>query len=177
MRRSKLLLLALATAATGMLLAAAPTAATERPELDPALEVPDGHRQVLSTSAHGVQIYDCVEGAWKPREPAATLSHDDHPVALHYAGPTWQSVTDGSKVVAKVTAKVPAEQPDRDVASLLLEATSRPSGGELGDVRYVQRLDTGGGVAPSGGCDPARRPSASVPYTATYTFWVPDSTS
>jgi hypothetical protein len=38
----------------------------------------------------------------------------------------------------------------------------------------VQRLDTRGGVAPTGACHAGA--SAAVPYTATYNFWAPTNT-
>jgi hypothetical protein len=92
-------------------------------------------------------------------------------VALHYAGPTWQSVKDGSKVVATgERVMVRAPHPERDIPWLRLETTGTGPG-LFGQVDYVQRLDTWGGLAPTGACQAGA--SAAVPYTATYNFWVP----
>jgi Protein of unknown function (DUF3455) len=42
--------------------------------------------------------------------------------------------------------------------------------GLLADVTFIQRLDTTGGLPPTGAC--VEGTTASVPYTTTYTFWV-----
>lgn len=174
--RRIILAIALALAAAGGLLAWTPPSSAEEGtgSTSPALQPPDGHRLALTTHGTGVQIYDCVDGAWKFREPAAVILKDSQPVAVHNAGPTWQSAKDGSKVTAKVKANEPSRHPDRDVPLLLLESTGNRGPGVLEHVRFIQRLDTHGGVAPSGSCDAGRQPSTSVKYTATYTFWVPE---
>jgi hypothetical protein len=170
--RVRLPLLALALGTAGLLAAATPTSATPTDPPDE-VQVPPGNTLAMSTLGEGVQIYDCVDGAWKFREPAAKIKADDHDVvALHFAGPTWQSVDDGSKVVAEVEAKVDAADPAADVPLLLLRATETAVPGELDGVTWIQRLDTMGGVAPEGSCDPEAEPSVGVPYTATYNFWV-----
>ena len=96
----RLVLLALALAATSLTITAVPSLAAKPEHSPPELQVPDGHRLVLSALGRGVQIYDCPAGAWALREPAAAILRGKRTVALHYAGPTWQSVKDGSKVVA-----------------------------------------------------------------------------
>ena len=137
------------------------------------LRVPDGYKRVLSTEGRGVQIYDCVNGAWKFREPKAEIL--DQPsgkqVAIHYVGPTWESTKDGSAVVGAVKARVDAPVPQADIPWLLLQATSTSGPGLFGEVQYIQRLDTEGGVAPAGPCTTGQ--TVSVPYQATYEFWAP----
>ena len=92
-------------------------------------------------------------------------------MAIHYAGPTWQSVKDGSKVVATGERRmVLAPHPERDIPWLRLETTGTGSG-LFGEVRYVQRLETRGGLAPTGACQVGA--SLGVPYQATYNFWAP----
>ena len=157
-------------AATG---AALPPAAGPSVAVPPALQPPEGQRLVLTTVGAGVQVYDCVSGAWTFREPAANILRGILPVALHYAGPTWQSLVDGSKVTAAVQARLNAPRPDRDIPWLLLRATGNVGAGVFAEVDFVQRLRTAGGVAPTGACDPAVRASTAVPYTAVYNFWAP----
>src|SRR5262245_3585888 len=137
------------------------------------LRVPDGYTRVLESVGRGVQIYDCVDGAWKFREPTAAIvdQQSDKVTAIHYVGPTWQSIRDGSKVVGAVKTRRDAPNPQRDIPWLLLEATSNAGPGLFADVQYVQRLDTEGGVAPAGACTAGQ--SLSVPYKATYDFWAP----
>jgi hypothetical protein len=167
MRRLFLLALTLATAS---LMIAVPSLAAKRDQLPPELQVPEGHRLVLRALGKGVQIYDCVNGAWSFREPAAAILRGDRTIALHYAGPTWQSVKDGSKVVGTVAARVEATHPERDIPLLLLTARSTGPGLFTG-VDFIQRLETKGGVAPTSSCQAGA--SIGVPYTATHNFWAP----
>ena len=136
------------------------------------LRVPDGYRRVLTTEGRGVQIYDCVDGAWKFRAPKADIHLDkqnDKLVATHYVGPTWESLKDGSKVVGARKAGRDAPNPQQDIPWLLLEAKSNAGSGVFADVDYIQRLDTDGGVAPPGPCTTGE--TARVPYRSTYDFW------
>ena len=41
----------------------------------------------------------------------------------------------------------------------------------LAQVDFVQRLETRGGVAPGGTCDPAADATVAVPYRARYVFY------
>ncbi len=146
---------------------------TEQSDVPPELRVPDGYKRVLESVGRGVQIYDCVGGAWNFREPTAALfdQRTDKVVAIHYVGPTWQSIRDSSKVVGAVKARRDAPHPQRDIPWLLLQATSTAGPGLFADVQYIQRLDTRGGVAPAGPCTTGQ--TVSVPYEATYAFWAP----
>jgi hypothetical protein len=167
----RLVLLALALAATSLAITAVPSLAAKQERIPPELQVPDGHRLVLSALGRGVQIYDCPAGVWVFREPAAAILRGDRTVALHYAGPTWQSVKDGSKVVATgPRVAVPAPHPERDIPWLRLETTGTGPG-LFGEVDFVQRLETRGGMAPTGACQAGA--SLGVPYQATYNFWAP----
>jgi hypothetical protein len=153
-----------------------PALADDQPDhsnVPPELRVPDGHKRVLRSVGHGVQIYDCANGAWTFREPAAAIfdKRTEQVVAIHYAGPTWQSIRDGSKVVGAVKVRRDAPNPQRNIPWLLLQATSNAGPGLFGEVEYIQRLDTMGGVAPAGPCTTGK--TASVPYLATYDFWAP----
>ena len=149
------------------------TDATGQSKAPVELRVPDGYNRVLDSVGRGVQIYDCVDSAWKFREPSAAIVDrlSDKVVAIHYVGPTWQSIRDGSKVVGAVKARRDAPNPQRDIPWLLLQATSNAGPGLFAHVQYIQRLDTEGGVAPAGACTAGQ--STSVPYTATYAFWAP----
>jgi Protein of unknown function (DUF3455) len=164
-------LVLLALAATSLAITAVPSLAARKEPIPSQLQVPEGHRLVLSALGRGVQIYDCPAGAWVFREPAAVILRGNRTVAVHYAGPTWQSVKDGSKVVATgARVQAPAPHPQRDIPWLRLETTGTGPG-LFAEVVYVQRLETRGGVAPTGACQAGA--SVAVPYTATYNFWVP----
>ena len=151
------------------------TGQTDQSNVPPELRVPDGYKRVLGSVGRGVQIYDCVDGAWKFREPTAAIfdKRTDKVVAIHYVGPTWQSIRDGSEVVGAVKARRDAPNPRRDIPWLLLQATSTSGPGVFAEVEYIQRLETEGGVAPAGPCTTGQ--TASVPYEATYESWAPAS--
>lgn len=138
-----------------------------------AVQVPAGQKLAGRYQATGVQTYTCADNAWKSLEPAATLvDKDDKPIALHFRGPVWVSTVDGSAVEA-----TPVDGAKNDVKGavpeLLLKARAVRGDGLFGKVSYVQRLATGGGVAPSGGCTAGAQ--VSVPYQALYAFFVPAS--
>ena len=55
---------------------------------------------------------------------------------------------------------------------LLMRAKSNEGAGALAGVKYIQRVDTVGGVAPSSGCDAAHAGAeARVEYSANYDFY------
>jgi Protein of unknown function (DUF3455) len=142
--------------------------------IDPRIAVPAGNKLALVLKVgRGVQTYQCTNNAWTFLEPAATLVNRYRtPVVLHSRGPVWISAVDGSAVNA---AAVPGASVPRDgaVPELLLKATANRGGGIFGKVSYIQRIRTGGGLAPTGSCTNGAQ--TGVPYTATYTFYVPAS--
>jgi hypothetical protein len=145
-----------------------------------ALRVPPDQRLLLEAHAIGVQIYTCEPAHdtparfdWMLKAPDAQLS-DRHGTLIirHYAGPTWEAM-DGSKVVGEVVARDNGPDP-LAIPWLLLRAKSAGSEGLLSRVQSVQRLDTVGGKAPSGGCGASLAGSeVRIHYTANYRFYVP----
>lgn len=129
--------------------------------------------------AKGVQIYVLAQNpdggvAWKLKAPDATFSGDGIE-GRHYAGPTWECTTDGSKVVGRKFAE--HASPDANaVAWLLLESKSHEGNGILSQVTFIQRVNTKGGKAPpTTGAkvgDEVR-----VPYSADYVFYGPRATT
>jgi hypothetical protein len=122
---------------------------------------------MLKAQGKGVQIYACVEGNWTLIGPDARLLNERGDViGRHYAGPTWQ-LTDGSLVMGKTIANAASSNAE-SVPWLLLEAFSGT--GEFKAVKFIQRRDTQGGVAPSTPCKGTAE--LWVPYTANYLFYV-----
>jgi Protein of unknown function (DUF3455) len=158
--------------------AAAPAGAgLKPPEVPPAIQVPADHRVVLDVVGRGVQIYDCpaAGAAWTFREPAAVLyGRGNRPVGIHFRGPTFEAF-DGSSVLGTLDASTPAPDPTRAIPWLRLRAVSTQGDGVLARVDYVQRIETRGGVAPAGPCDPAADRTVAVPYRARYVFFTPVS--
>ena len=134
------------------------------------LAVPAGQRLVATLKVdRGSQVYTCTNAAWTLKEPAAILTSGTQEV-LHTAGPQWISPDDGSAVTgaASATVAVPGAVPE-----LLLKATAHRGNGLFGEVSYIQRLDTHGGVAPAGACTDGTQQA--VGYSAQYRFYTPTS--
>jgi hypothetical protein len=134
-----------------------------------AIKVPDGNKRIAVMPARGVQTYRCTAGAWVFLQPDAILRHRGHATVLHTAGPVWTSVVDGSSVTAAAVANSPVPGA---IPQLLLQSTGNRGPGLLSGVTYIQRLNTTGGLAPTGSCTDGT--TASVRYTADYAFWVAD---
>jgi hypothetical protein len=138
----------------------------------PAELAPPQQRPLLGKyAAKGVQIYVCsVEGAankWEFKAPEAELTDArGRPFARHYAGPTWEAA-DGSKIVGKILVNEPA--PKAGAIPWLLLSTESSGSGVLAGVRFAERVNTSGGVGPTGAC-PAAGTERRVNYTADYIF-------
>lgn len=141
----------------------------------------DGSVQIASLHGVGFQVYtskaradDPTKFQWVFKEPIANLYNDGGQLMVtHFAGPTWQSKS-GSQVVGTVFAKVTPDP--ASIPWVLLSGSSHSGEGMLSEVTWIQRLDTVGGNAPS--TDPtASGIEFKSPYTATYAFWAPPSTT
>src|SRR6266536_2076247 len=109
-----------------------------------AIRVPDGNTRIAVMPGRGVQTYQCVNGAFTFVQPDAILEHHGRPEVLHTRGPIWTDVKDGSSVSGAVQATSPVAGA---VPQLLLTATVIRGPGFLGEVTFIQRLNTTGGVA------------------------------
>jgi len=139
----------------------------------PAIEVPPGQRLVGDFLGRGVQVYRCTAGAWVFVEPAANLvgwvtRPGNYATTVHFRGPSWESTDDGSLVEARVVAASPVAG---SIPELLLQSTVTRGDGVFGNVSYVQRLATRGGVAPAGACREGQ--TTGVRYQAQYRFFTP----
>ncbi len=151
---------------------AVPPAAADAPA---AVALPADEETALKLSARGTQNYQCRakrdapgEYEWVLVAPEADLFDSfGKKVGKHYAGPTWESTEDGSKVTATVKARVDSPEPGA-IPWLLLTATQTTGDGVLAGVKSVQRTDTHGGKAPPVGCTADE--TLKVPYAATYWF-------
>jgi hypothetical protein len=180
MRRRPFLLGLLALLSSTLVAGAAMPAGaggSKPPKVPEAIRVPAGHKVVLDVTGKGVQIYDCkpsaadpAVNAWTLREPAAVLyGHRGRPVGIHFRGPTFESF-DGSSVVGQVPPVASVTPDDAAIPWLLLAAAATQGDGVLAGVEFIQRLETRGGVAPAGACDPAEDATVAVPYRARYVF-------
>lgn len=136
------------------------------------LQVSDSLELVSHLFATGVQIYRWNDTAWVQVSPSATLFSDaaeQHAVAIHYSGPTWEGLA-GSKVVGAVLDKC---TPDANaIPWLVLSGVSDGEAGPFQGVTRIQRVNTTGGKAPvNAGANVGQ--VVSVPYTTEYYFYAP----
>jgi hypothetical protein len=123
----------------------------------------------------GSQIYACTQQAdgsfvFTQHDVDAHLTGGIHHTFVQpVAGPPQWHAPDGTAVSGKVVTK--STNGDGNIAELNLDATQigKPIG-LLGHVVEVLRLNTVGGVAPAGACDPQATPTVNVPYQADYVF-------
>jgi len=133
-------------------------------------------KNVQASVTQGVQIYACTRQsdgtfAFSQDNVRATL---DNGISHFFAkpgpaGPPEWLARDRSAVVGRVLSRTP--NGDGNIAELDLAAAQagRPFG-LLAGVDEILRLNTVGGVAPAGICDPATQPRAEVTYHADYLF-------
>jgi len=163
------------------------------PPVPHTIRVPRGYTPFLAGHAVGTQGYVCVAAGaaygWTPWGPQATLfDENNEQIITHFLsptpysllpGPTWQHSRDSSAVWGQVIAS--SSDPNFVAAGaipwLLLEAAVVGDGPTFGDTlfvtRFIQRVNTVEGKAPSTGCatpaDIGKR--ALVPYEADYVFY------
>ncbi len=121
-----------------------------------ALRVPDGYAKVLFLHAKGEQIYQCVKKQtdyeWQLQAPKALLFDASGQLAgSHFVGYEWK-YKDGSHSKGQLLKKVDVN-PDSAIAWLLLETTESQGKGILSDARYIQRVNTQGGLPPKLSCN------------------------
>jgi hypothetical protein len=124
---------------------------------------------------HGSQIYACAvqpDGSFGFTQfdvDAHLTGHIHHTFVQQFAGPPQWQAPDGSAVSGKLVTK--NANGAGNIAELNLDATQiGNSTGLLSHVVEVLRLNTVGGVAPTGVCDPQATPIVNVPYQADYVF-------
>ena len=177
LRSSATIVVATVLLVVGQLLGVAASAGAA-PTVPETIAVPPGSVLLLNRHAKGVQIYECQNGQWAFHAPRALLfdPQSNQPTAIHYGGidreltpgPWWESVDDSSRIRGGNAVSAPSPNPN-SIPQLRLEVLERQGAGVFSPVSYIQRLNTEGGVGPTGGCEPGAQ--RSVPYTADYYFY------
>jgi hypothetical protein len=141
------------------------------------------YKIVASLRGVGKQVYDCTKSssgganAFTFREPIAGLfTSRGIPAAIHGKGPVgpfWANF-DGSHVDGSAAppegGTAPSPDPAKNIPWLRLHGTPTPNTtGVFSNVAFIQRVDTHGGVAPTGPCTVPT--TVAVDYTANYVFW------
>ena len=159
----------------GPSLKTATTAVSSRVDLHPDLGIcadlapPQGSTLAYHVYARGVQIYRWNGTSWSLFGPSAQLFADPNErslVGTHYVGPTWETLS-GSKVVGAVAKRCTFDP--TAVQWLRLDAVSAEGPGVFGRVKYILRLNTVGGIAPSSPGTSGQE--VSIPYSTEYFFY------
>jgi hypothetical protein len=142
------------------------------------ISVPAGYELLFRSHARGVQIYECQNGQWAFHAPRAALfGEDGHKrIGNHYGGidqnltpgPWWESKDDGSRIRAGEAISEPSPNAN-SIPLLRLKVLEWYGSGTFSQVKYIQRLNTVGGVGPAGACNAGQQ--RHVPYTADYYFY------
>jgi hypothetical protein len=173
---------------------AAPADRVQPPPVPVDLEVGAEFRPYLITHAIGTQNYGCLPTttgiAWTLLGPQATLFDEKFDqVMTHYLSPnpqeagvaraTWRHSRDTSAVwaIAVATSVDAAYVRPGAIPWLKLQVRGAQygpdGGGKLTRTRFIQRVNTAGGLAPTTGCAGATDIGARVfvPYTTDYVFY------
>jgi hypothetical protein len=134
-----------------------------------------GAAAVQESVVLGSQIYACTpraDGSFAFTQfgvDAHLTGGIHHTFVQPAAGPPQWQAPDGSAVTGTVVAR--NANGAGNIAELDLDATQiGASTGLLAHAVEVLRLNTVGGVAPAGSCDPQATPIVNVPYQADYVF-------
>ena len=147
---------------------AEPATDNRAPEVPTEIAVSNDNKVHFHGFGVGVQIYTWNGSSWGTAVPEAILFHAEGVVAIHFAGPTWQSKS-GSTVVGALPPKAVTVDPNA-IPWLRLDAKSPEGPGIFANTTFIQRVNTTGGKAPS--ADGAFVGHvARVPYTADYFFY------
>ena len=146
--------------------------------LPDAVKVPTGHSVKLESVGAGEITYECRAKAgmadqfeWVFVGPDAALSDRKGQRIGKYYGPpaTWESA-DGSKITGAQVAVAPAGS--GNIPSQLVKANPAMGAGAMQGMRYIQRVNTQGGVAPAAACAAGNLGQKQlVSYQADYIFW------
>ena len=153
-------------AVAGLLVMVPPAQGEEKPAdnckgapVPASLQPPGSPPVLLRAQGEGTQLYACRPApgggfAWDLKAPDVALTDAaGKPLGKELAGPVWQA-NDGSTVAGEVAASAPS--PDKkDGPWVLFKATAHTGIGQFARVKYVQRINIQGGLAPTAGCDAA----------------------
>ena len=159
------------------------------PDVPANLQVPVGNRLFRVAHAAGTQDYVCLSTGWASPlyGPQATLFNEENEQILtHFLSPnpaesstprpTWQDSRDTSTVWGNPVPGASYTPDPTAIPWLLLKVVGTavgPTGGDkMTGTTYIQRLNTTGGLKPTGACTEGAK--ALVPYTADYLFYKAD---
>ena len=118
----------------------------------------------------GLQVYTWNGTSWGTAVPDATLFDEDgNVVALHFAGPSWQS-NSGSLVVGALPPSGAIIMDPTAIPWLRLVAKTTEGPGVFANTTFIQRVNTSDNKAPSQNSTFIGQVTR-IPYTADYFFY------
>lgn len=159
------------------------------PDVPSIIQVPAGNQLFRVAHAVGTQNYVCLSTGWASPAygPQATLfDEENEQVLTHFLSPnpdeantphaTWQDSRDSSTIWTSAIQGASYTPDSTAIPWLLLKVVGEANGPTGGDrltrTTFIQRLNTTGGLKPTGTCTEGDK--ALVPYTADYFFYRAD---
>lgn len=140
----------------------------------PTIEAPQDSIAVMQLEASGEQIFQCSRDMkgwfWRFETPNAYLFDPATNQALAKHGYRFSFThNDGSTIYTRIIRV--GENDGKNIPEALFSVIEHKNNGRLGNVRYVLRTKTSGGM-PTRSCTEARKDQwLKVPFEATYTFY------
>lgn len=134
---------------------------------------PDNTEEVLRLEASGEQIFRCARDTqgwyWKFQSPNAYLFDPETNQAVAKHGYQFAFVhNDGSALTARI---ISVEPNPGHLSKALFATTSNGKSGAFNNVRFVQRLNTNGGI-PKSRCVEAQKDKVlRIPFSAEFVFY------
>jgi hypothetical protein len=164
---------------TVVVAAALPAAAalSEPANIAPLLRAPANEAPAFVLNGNGVYIYQCRQSLLNPNAyewafvvPDATLYEGSRSTARHATVGLFESLSDRSSLSGVVRTSQAAGV--QNLPWVLMRAQPLAETGMFAGVTSVQRVNTVGGAAPTGGCGPDNiGDEARVAYQADYYFY------
>lgn len=155
----------------------AAAAISEPANVAPALRAPVNETAAFKLNGNGAYIYQCRATLLDPNAyewafvvPDATLYEGSRTTARHATVGLYESLSDRSSISGMVRSSQAAGV--QNLPWVLMRAQPLAESGMFAGVTSIQRVNTVGGAAPTGGCGPANvGQEARVAFQADYYFY------
>jgi len=151
-----------------------PLASVAQTNIPESIQPPANFFAFMTAHAKGDQIYQCQLNqsvySWQLLAPDAQLFDDQGMIiGKHYFGPVWE-YKEGSRLQGKQVAK--HQQLVTAIPWLLIEVVSHQGESLFAQARFINRINTQGGLAPTTLCNGNHLGSEKrVNYSADYIFY------
>jgi hypothetical protein len=137
----------------------------------------DNARKTLELHGTGNFVFRCSADAkgsyWKFERPEANLFNKYDELVVRHSGPMQAfDHIDGSRIISsRIISWINPPEPEKNAKLVLMKTVADPGDRELSAVRFVQRLNTNGGM-PAGNCSREQLGRLlKIPFSADFIFW------